>query len=69
MVLPCYPYYGISSLYFGQWADVESLIEELLQIEGIQSVSKGRFFLSPGLAPTFQVWKFRFPDIMQWVNI
>ncbi|KDP25468.1 hypothetical protein JCGZ_20624 [Jatropha curcas] len=39
-----------------EWADVESLIKELQQIEGIQSVSKGRFFLSPGLAPTFQVY-------------
>jgi len=35
---------------------VESLIEELQKIEGVQSVSKGRFFRSPGLAPTFQVW-------------
>lgn len=40
---------------FGQWADVESLIKELEQFEGIQAVSKGRFFLSPGLAPAFQV--------------
>ncbi|XP_065858231.1 uncharacterized protein [Euphorbia lathyris] len=39
-----------------EWPDVESLIEELRKIEGIQSVSKGRFFLSPGLAPTFQVY-------------
>ncbi|PON62826.1 Polyribonucleotide nucleotidyltransferase [Parasponia andersonii] len=39
-----------------EWTDVESLIKELQQIEGIQSVSKGRFFLSPGLAPTFQVY-------------
>ncbi|XP_050376146.1 uncharacterized protein LOC126793618 isoform X2 [Argentina anserina] len=38
-----------------KWDDVESLIKELEQTEGIQSVSKGRFFLSPGLAPTFQV--------------
>lgn len=38
------------------WADVESLIEELQQIDEVQSVSKGRFFLSPGLAPTFQVY-------------
>ncbi|CAL5442453.1 unnamed protein product [Camellia sinensis] len=37
-----------------EWADVESLINELQQFEGIESVSKGRFFLSPGLAPTFQ---------------
>lgn len=40
---------------FGQWDDVESLIKELEQIEGIQSISKARFFLSPGLAPAFQV--------------
>ncbi|KAI7988111.1 30S ribosomal protein S1 [Camellia lanceoleosa] len=39
-----------------EWADVESLINELQQFEGIESVSKGRFFLSPGLAPTFQVY-------------
>ncbi|KAK1289672.1 hypothetical protein QJS10_CPB18g01528 [Acorus calamus] len=39
-----------------EWADVESLIKELQQIEGIQGVSKGRFFVSPGLAPTFQVY-------------
>ncbi|GFY97337.1 nucleic acid-binding, OB-fold-like protein [Actinidia rufa] len=38
------------------WAEMESLIKELQQFEGIQSVSKGRFFLSPGLAPTFQVY-------------
>lgn len=30
-------------------------MKELRQIDGIQSVSKGRYFLSPGLAPTFQV--------------
>ncbi|KAF2297778.1 hypothetical protein GH714_002741 [Hevea brasiliensis] len=39
-----------------EWANVESLIKELQQIEGIQSVTKGRFFLSLGLAPTFQVY-------------
>ncbi|XP_075483802.1 uncharacterized protein LOC142523956 [Primulina tabacum] len=39
-----------------EWTDVESLIKELLQFEGIQSVSKGRYFLSPGFAPTFQVY-------------
>ncbi|KAA8522382.1 hypothetical protein F0562_013257 [Nyssa sinensis] len=39
-----------------EWADVESLVKELQRFEGIQSVSKGRFFLSPGLAPTFQVY-------------
>lgn len=39
-----------------EWPDVESLIKELAAIEGVQSVSKGRFLLSPGLAPTFQVY-------------
>ncbi|PIN15379.1 hypothetical protein CDL12_11983 [Handroanthus impetiginosus] len=39
-----------------EWADVESLIKELQQFDGIQSVSKGRYFVSPGLAPTFQVY-------------
>lgn len=39
-----------------EWADVESLIKELEKIEGVDRVSKGRFFLSPGLAPTFQVY-------------
>ncbi|VVA30056.1 PREDICTED: 30S ribosomal [Prunus dulcis] len=39
-----------------EWVDVESLIKELQQTEGIQSVLKGRFFLSPGLAPIFQVY-------------
>lgn len=39
----------------GQWPDVEALIKELQQMQGINSVSKGRFFVSPGLAPTFQV--------------
>ncbi|XP_043716554.1 uncharacterized protein LOC122664682 isoform X2 [Telopea speciosissima] len=39
-----------------KWADVDSLIKELEQIESIESVSKGRFFLSPGLAPAFQVY-------------
>lgn len=39
-----------------QWSDVESLVKELQQYEGIQSASRGRNFLSPGLAPTFQVY-------------
>ncbi|CAK8579160.1 unnamed protein product [Lathyrus sativus] len=39
-----------------EWSEVEFLMKELLKIEGVQSVSKGRFFRSPGLAPTFQVY-------------
>ncbi|KAL8112432.1 uncharacterized protein LOC141667815 isoform X2 [Apium graveolens] len=39
-----------------EWADVESLIKELEQFEGIKAVSRGRYFLSPGLAPAFQVY-------------
>ncbi|KAK7399230.1 hypothetical protein VNO78_10409 [Psophocarpus tetragonolobus] len=39
-----------------EWSEVDSLIEELQKIEGVDSVSKGRFFRSPGLAPTFQVY-------------
>ncbi|KAK7318270.1 hypothetical protein RJT34_02969 [Clitoria ternatea] len=39
-----------------EWSEAESLIRELQKIEGVQSVSKGRFFRSPGLAPTFQVY-------------
>lgn len=50
-----YDLYVLTSLKCGQWAEVESLIKELEQIEGVRSVAKGRFFLSPGLAPTFQV--------------
>lgn len=60
------PHYVNSILRFGQWADMESLIRELQQNKGIQSVSKGRFFLSPGLAPTFQVRRPRSPKRMQW---
>lgn len=47
-------------LIFGQWPEVESLINELQKIEGVESVSKGRFFKSPGLAPTFQVFAIEF---------
>lgn len=39
-----------------KWVNVEMLIKELNQYKGIQSVSRGRYFLSPGLAPTFQVY-------------
>lgn len=47
-----------------QWTEVESLIKELQQFEGIQSVSKGRFSLSPGLAPTLQVLTFQYVPIV-----
>ncbi|XP_076887296.1 uncharacterized protein LOC143537399 [Bidens hawaiensis] len=39
-----------------EWAEVESLVKELQQYKGVDQVKKGRFFLSPGLAPTFQVY-------------
>ncbi|KAI0509990.1 hypothetical protein KFK09_010590 [Dendrobium nobile] len=39
-----------------EWADVDSLIKELQRIDGVDDVTKGRFFMSPGLAPTFQVY-------------
>lgn len=39
-----------------EWAEVDALIKELQAIGGVQAVTKGRFFLSPGLAPTFQVY-------------
>ncbi|XP_071697585.1 uncharacterized protein [Rutidosis leptorrhynchoides] len=39
-----------------EWAEVESLVKELELYEGIDLVKKGRFFKSPGLAPTFQVY-------------
>lgn len=39
-----------------EWTDMESLIKELELIDGVQSVVKGRYFLSPGLTPTFQVY-------------
>lgn len=39
-----------------EWADVDSLIEELQRVGGVNNVTKGRFFVSPGLAPTFQVY-------------
>ncbi|MED6204864.1 hypothetical protein PIB30_012635 [Stylosanthes scabra] len=38
-----------------EWPEVECFIKELEKIEGIDSISKGRFFRSLGLAPTFQV--------------
>ncbi|KAE8776513.1 30S ribosomal protein S1 [Hordeum vulgare] len=39
-----------------EWPEVDSLIEELKNIEQVKDVYKGRFFRSPGLAPTFQVY-------------
>ncbi|XP_031502406.1 uncharacterized protein LOC116265722 isoform X1 [Nymphaea colorata] len=39
-----------------QWSAVDKLIDELKKINGIENVTKGRFFLSPSLAPTFQVY-------------
>lgn len=39
-----------------EWADLELLVKGLQRYEGIELVTKGRFFLSPGLTPTFQVY-------------
>ncbi|KAF3323152.1 hypothetical protein FCM35_KLT13141 [Carex littledalei] len=39
-----------------EWEDVESLIKELNKLEEVDTISKGTFFLSTGLAPTFQVY-------------
>jgi len=39
-----------------EWPEVDSLIVELKNIEQVKDVYKGRFFRSPGLAPTFQVY-------------
>ncbi|KAK1352834.1 S1 motif domain-containing protein [Heracleum sosnowskyi] len=39
-----------------EWTDIEKLVKELHQFEGINSVSRGRFFLSPDCTPTFQVY-------------
>nr|AGT15886.1 heat shock factor protein [Saccharum hybrid cultivar R570] len=39
-----------------EWPEVDALMEELRKIEGVRDVYKGRFFQSPGLAPTFQVY-------------
>ncbi|KAJ0619199.1 putative nucleic acid-binding, RNA-binding domain, S1 [Helianthus annuus] len=39
-----------------EWTEVESLVKELQQYQGVDRVKKGGFFLSPGLAPTFQVY-------------
>lgn len=76
--MQCLFYYQVDSWYctidhnvmliFGQWSEVESLIKELQKIEGVQSVSKGRFFRSPGLAPTFQVWTHIFNPLHNIMN-
>ncbi|KAI3501273.1 hypothetical protein L1887_29137 [Cichorium endivia] len=39
-----------------EWPDLELLVKELRQYKGIELVTKGRFFLSPGLTPTFHVY-------------
>ncbi|KAM0015524.1 putative nucleic acid-binding, RNA-binding domain, S1 [Helianthus debilis subsp. tardiflorus] len=39
-----------------EWADLDSLIKGLQSYEGIELVTKGRFFFSPGLTPAFQVY-------------
>lgn len=39
-----------------EWTDIEKLLKELHQFEGIYSVSRGRFFLSPDCTATFQVY-------------
>ncbi|TVU33670.1 hypothetical protein EJB05_25502, partial [Eragrostis curvula] len=39
-----------------EWPEVDSLIEEMRRIDEVRDVYKGRFFQSPGLAPTFQVY-------------
>ncbi|XP_071702790.1 uncharacterized protein [Rutidosis leptorrhynchoides] len=39
-----------------EWADLELLVKELQRYEGIELVTKGPFFLSPGLTPDFQVY-------------
>lgn len=39
-----------------EWPEVDALMEEMRRTEGVRDVYKGRFFQSPGLAPTFQVY-------------
>ncbi|KAL6848379.1 hypothetical protein ACP4OV_021673 [Aristida adscensionis] len=39
-----------------EWPEVDALIGEMKKLEGVRDVYKGRFFQSPGLAPTFQVY-------------
>ncbi|KAI3787594.1 hypothetical protein L1987_42177 [Smallanthus sonchifolius] len=38
-----------------EWAELELLVKGLQRYEGIELVTKGQFFLSPGLTPAFQV--------------
>ncbi|KAK1409043.1 hypothetical protein QVD17_41311 [Tagetes erecta] len=39
-----------------EWADLELLVKGLQRYEGIESVTKGRFCLSPGLTTAFKVY-------------
>ncbi|CAN6242743.1 unnamed protein product [Urochloa humidicola] len=39
-----------------EWPEVDALMEEMRKIHDVRDVYKGRFFQSPGLAPTFQVY-------------
>jgi len=39
-----------------EWPEVDAIMEEMRKIEDVRDVYKGRFFQSPGLAPTFQVY-------------
>ncbi|CAL5024491.1 unnamed protein product [Urochloa decumbens] len=39
-----------------EWPEVDALMEEMRKIEDVRDIYKGRFFQSPGLAPTFQVY-------------
>ncbi|CAN6271160.1 unnamed protein product [Urochloa humidicola] len=39
-----------------EWPEVDALMEEMRKIDDVRDVYKGRFFQSPGLAPTFQVY-------------
>ncbi|KVH95402.1 hypothetical protein Ccrd_002509, partial [Cynara cardunculus var. scolymus] len=52
-----------------EWDDLELLVEELQQYEGIDLVTKGRFFLSPCLTPTFQVTSFFQENSLQVIFI
>ncbi|CAN6227069.1 unnamed protein product [Urochloa humidicola] len=39
-----------------EWPEVDALMEEMRKIDDVRDIYKGRFFQSPGLAPTFQVY-------------